>query len=68
MNKLIKEMVIAKLEEEHGAGMVKVYANGSVFSNGINLGSLADFAKEFAASAEQKNAQQTMNTGYGLYD
>lgn len=68
MSKSIKEMVIAKLEEKHGAGTVKVYANGSVFSKGINLGSLGDFAKEFAPTDAQKNEQQMMNTGYGRND
>lgn len=64
----IKAAVIAKLEEKYGIGKVSIYANGSIFANGRLQGNLSDFAKEFAPTEDQKNQQQMMNTGYGIYD
>ena len=64
----VKQQIIAKLESKFGSGKVKVYANGSIFANGVLQGYLKDFAKEFEPTAEKKNEQTMMNTGYGLYD
>lgn len=63
-----KTQIIAELEKTHGVGKVKIYANGSIFAKGILLGTLAEFSKKYAPSAESVNEQQTMNTGYGKFD
>lgn len=64
----IKLMVLKKLEEKFGVGKVKIYPNGSIFANGMLQGELKNFAHEFDLSAEEKNMQQMMSTGYGKYD
>jgi phage-related protein (TIGR01555 family) len=64
----IKQKIIEKFETKHGAGKVKIYPNGSIFANGILLGTLSEFAKEFEPTASEKNEQKMMNTGYGEHD
>lgn len=64
----VKEQILAKLEAKFGAGNVKIYPNGSIFANKKLQGYMKDFAAEFAPTAEQKNEQQTMDTGYGKFD
>ena len=60
--------ILETLEIKHGTGKVKIYPNGSIFSNGILLGTLAEFSSKFDLSSDQKNDQKMMDTGYGQYD
>lgn len=60
--------VKSELSAKYPNDKIEIYPNGSVWRNGIKHGDLKDFAVDAAPTAQQKNEQRMMNTGYGRYD